>query len=319
MTSNILSISSLKVHFFTLNGTVQAVDGVDLTIKKGKITALVGESGCGKSTIAYSILNLVPNPGKILSGKILYKGENLLEKTDKEMQRIRGKKISMIFQEPLLSLNPCFNVENQITEVLKGDRYGNNEIKEKVYDILASTDIPDPKRVAKCYPHQLSGGIQQRVMIAMALIRQPDLLLADEPTTSLDVTIQAQILKKIKDLVNSMNMSMLLITHDFGIVNWFCDGVIVMYAGSIIECANVEGILNKPKHPYTQALLKSIPQINQKTESLNVIHGTVPDLINPSDGCQFYDRCTKRLPVCKKIKPRMSDVDGSKVACHLYN
>lgn len=319
MTSNSLKISSLDVHFFTLNGIVHAVDGVNLSIGKGKIVALVGESGCGKSTVAYSVLGLVPNPGKIVGGEILLNGENLLEKSGKEMQKIRGKKISMIFQEPSVSLNPCFKVENQIAEALKGDISSKNEISEKVYDILNSTGIPDPKRVAKSYPHQLSGGMQQRVMIAMAMVHRPELLLADEPTTSLDVTIQAQILKKIKELAESLNLSVLLITHDFGIVSWFCEEVAVMYAGSIVERASSAKILAEPKHPYTRALLKSIPVINKKTEHLSAIGGTVPSLLNPPAGCSFCDRCKNRLSVCRKIKPRMVEAaDGMEVACHLY-
>jgi peptide/nickel transport system ATP-binding protein len=387
--NNILEVENLNVRFYTYSGVVEALDSVNLTIRKGEILGLVGETGCGKSVTSLSVMRLVPPPGKIEGGNIFFvAGSNrhsVLKMDDGSLRKMRGKDISMIFQEPRAYLNPVYNVEDQIAEVLlehrkeeflkaaietlrkkrlgnldkaKGDkaaadvekigkvsstfevntykrlarnprslagrflakfsrqRYFKSEVRKEVVRILKSVEIPDPERVARMYPHELSGGMAQRVIIAMALACNPTLLIADEPTTNLDVTVQAQILNLIRQLKKNLNSSILYITHDLGVVAQLCDRVAVMYAGNIIEMTDVFEIFDKPLHPYAQALLESIPRPGQAFKS---IRGLVPSMINPPKGCRFNDRCSYAMEICLKVKPPFFEASKDHyVACHLY-
>jgi len=369
----LLEISNLVLHFYTYEGIVQALDGINLKLKKGETLGLVGETGCGKSVTSFSTLVLVPSPGKIEGGNILFKVHDnkidLLKQNDAFLRTIRGKEISMIFQEPRAYLNPVYTVEDQIAEVLlkhrkeeflkrallllekerKKENKGANlemrlyrrmlknpkslinrmlskipgsqrtlkhEIRNEVVRILRDMEIPDPERVAKMYPHELSGGMAQRAVIAMALSCNPTLLIADEPTTNLDVTVQAQILTLVKRLKKDYGSSVLYITHDLGVVAEISDRVAVMYAGNVVELAEVFELFKEPLHPYTRGLLESIPRPNRPLKS---IPGTVPGLINPPSGCRFHDRCYYTMEVCQKIKPSFIEVKKDHfVACHLY-
>jgi len=288
----LLRVKNLKTYFFTHEGTIKAVDGVSFTIKKGETLGLVGESGCGKSVTALSIMRLVQSPpGKIVGGKIYFEGKNLLELKEKEMRKIRGCKISMIFQEPMTSLDPMFTIGFEIMEVLKlHQNLKKDEAKKKVIESLYKVRFPDPEKRIDDYPHELSGGMRQRVMIAMALSCNPALLIADEPTTALDVTIQAQILKLIDELRKELNTSVLLITHDLGVIAKTCDNVALMYAGYIVEYTDVYTFFRKPLHPYAQALLKSIPRIDVETKRLKIIKGLVPNLLDIPSGCPFSSK-----------------------------
>jgi oligopeptide/dipeptide ABC transporter ATP-binding protein len=282
---------------------------------------LVGETGCGKSVMARSVLRLIPDPpGKITGGEILFKGEDILKAHRRRLREIRGNRISMVFQEPMSSLNPVFTVGNQMEEVVilhqKVDR---SRAKEICIQMLQQVKMPDPERVLGKYPHELSGGMRQRVMIAMELSCRPDLLIADEPTTALDVTVQGQVLTILDDLVRRIGVSVLFISHDLGVIAQLCDRVSVMYAGKIVETASVKNLFAAPYHPYTEGLLQAIPSVDKDRDSLLVIPGVVPRLINPPGGCRFHPRCTKRFDPCDNIVPELFEVGpGHEVACHLY-
>jgi oligopeptide/dipeptide ABC transporter ATP-binding protein len=320
MSEFLLNIDDLKVYYFTLEGIVKAVEGVHLKIGKGEALGLVGESGCGKSTTAHSILRLVKKPGKIVEGKIWFENEDLLAKSEAEMRKIRGARIAMIFQNPMTSLNPVFTVGSQIAESIKlHQNVEKREIKEKVFEILEKVGIPSARERMKDYPHEYSGGMCQRAMVAMALSCNPNLLIADEPTTNLDVTIQAQILDLLRALRKEFGASILLIGHDLGVISELCDKVAVMYAGKLIEHADLATLFKEAKHPYTQALLESIPRLDLETERLRVIPGVVPQLINPPPGCRFHPRCEYVKEICRKEEPPLIEIkQGHTVACFLY-
>lgn len=305
---SLLQIRNLKTYFFTYRGVVRAVDGVDLEIDRGDTLGLVGETGCGKSVTALSIMRLVPPPGKIIEGEIIFNNEDLLKKTDYEMRKIRGKSISMIFQDPTTSLNPVFDIRDQLSEVLRlHQSLSKTDSYKRSFEMLQSVAFPDAKRRIKSYPHQLSGGMRQRVMIAMALACNPDLLIADEPTTSLDVTIQAQILDLMKSLKQKVESSILLITHNLGLVAEMCNKVAIMYAGDVVEKADVLTLFEKPRHPYTYGLLRCIPgYANIKPKGkLAMIPGLVPDAINIPTGCKFSPRCPYVDDKCLREKPEL--------------
>jgi peptide/nickel transport system ATP-binding protein len=317
MVKKILKIEQLKTYFYTWAGIVKAVDGVDIDVNEGETLGLVGESGSGKSVTALSIIRIVPSPGKIVEGKILYKGENLVEKNEKALQDIRGKEIAYIFQDPATSLNPVFSIANQLIEViLRHQKISKKEALEKAIELFRLVEIPDPEIKIWNYPHQLSGGMKQRMAIARALASQPNLLLADEPTTNLDVTIQAQILELMKNLRKKLGMSMILITHDMGVVAEIADRITVLYAGRVCETADTKTIFYNPKHPYTKALLTAVPSLVLKTEKLTVIPGSIPNLIEPPSGCRFHPRCEYAQQGCKETIPDLIEIEpGHKVAC----
>ncbi len=302
---------------------MKAVDGISLELKEGEVLGLVGESGCGKSVTLLSILGLVPYPGKITGGEVWFEGENLLEKSSNEMRHYRGNKISMIFQDPMTTLNPVFYVGEQIRESLKVHKHGRiskrNE-KEKVLQLIKDVGLPSPEQIYQQYPHQLSGGMQQRILIAIALSCNPKVILADEPTTALDVTIQAQILDLLRKINKDVGTGIILVTHDFGVVAEFCQKVAVMYAGKIVETGSVEQIIFKPKHPYTQGLLKSIPKIGDKKTKIHSIPGDVPDLAALPLGCSFHPRCDKSMSDCQKDEIPLQVMEkGRQVRCLLYS
>ncbi|TFF98045.1 MAG: ATP-binding cassette domain-containing protein [Promethearchaeota archaeon] len=374
---NILKVNNLKTYFNTEEGIVKAVDGVSFDMYENEILGLVGETGCGKSVTALSILQLVRNPGKIIDGEIMYKNLNLLELSEEEIRKFRGNQITMIFQDPLNSLNPVLTIEDQIQEVFKLHQkeemrerlekekleYGkkveelrqlediineknlnikNEEklqeklaklkretryiprskfvLREEAIKIIKEVGIADPQETIKRYPHELSGGMRQRVMIAMAISCNPSLLIADEPTTALDVTIQAQILDLLKKLQNKYKTSILLITHDLGIIAETSDRVAVMYSGHIVETGPTYDLFNDPCHPYTKGLIEAIPTMNKKFDKLKTIRGTVPNLIYPPSGCRFHPRCDHRLEICDKKRPSLIKVkENHYVACHLFH
>lgn len=324
----LLEVKNLKTYFFTEDGVVKAVDGVDFYIGVGEVLGLVGESGCGKSVTSLSIMRLIGSPGRVVDGEIYFEGRNLLEISEAEMVKMRGDRLSMIFQQPQSSLNPVFKVGDQIAEVLQiHQKMGKEEAWEKAVDLLRLVGIPDPTSKAHAYPHEMSGGQAQRVMIAMALALRPKLLIADEPTTALDVTIQAQILDLMRDLRNRLDTSVILITHDLGIIAEMADRVAVMYAGRIVEETDVKSIYAQPLHPYTQGLIASIPILGLVKERLDVIPGSVPNLIGLPPGCRFAPRCRSRLEygleVCTQIEPELIPAfDGGAnhmVRCWLYH
>jgi oligopeptide/dipeptide ABC transporter ATP-binding protein len=317
----LLRIDNLQTHFFSAGKVVKALDGISFEINAGEVFGLVGETGCGKSVTALSVLRLIPfPPGKIVAGSIRFKDTDLLALTPEAMRRHRGKEISMIFQEPMTSLNPAFRIGDQMHEVIRLHQgLGKAAALEAAVDMLERVRIPDARKVAGQYPHQLSGGMRQRVMIAMELSCRPALLIADEPTTALDVTIQAQILRLLKEMRRETGASILLITHDLGVVAQLCDRVAVMYAGSIVEQAGVVDIFRTPQHPYTQGLWGAIPQIEDEKPSLAVIPGTVPDLSRLPEGCKFHPRCGRRFEPCDRLRPEMAEAAaGHFAACHLY-
>ena len=305
----LLDVRDLRTYFFTHNGVVKAVDGVSFTLHEGKTLGLVGESGCGKTITCLSILNLVPEPaGRIVSGSISFAGEELLSKSGREMRQIRGRQISMILQDPNTSLNPVFTVGQQLGEVIR-IRQGKQQVREKLEDMLQLVRIPVPKVMIRNYPHQISGGMRQRVAGAIALSCQPLLLIADEPTTSLDVTIQAQYLRLLKDLQRQFNLAIIFITHDFGIVAKVCDRVAVMYAGKIVEEAPVRELFNKPRHPYTIGLMNSLPSLEVEVSQLSTIEGQPPILLELPPGCLFAPRCSVSQPRCLEVYPPPVAID----------
>ncbi len=319
----LLNIQGLQTHFYTEAGTVRAVDGVSLTVRKGETLGIVGESGCGKSVTALSVLRLIPNPpGKIVGGTIHLDGRDLLKLPENEMRKVRGASISMIFQEPMTSLNPVFTVGDQIAEGIRlHQRLSKRESWNKAIEMLRIVRVADPDRRVKEYPHQMSGGMRQRVMIAMALSCNPQLLIADEPTTALDVTIQAQILELLNQLKAELGMAVMLITHDLGVVADTAARVAVMYAGRVVEEAPVMEIFTSPKHPYTQGLLASIPRIekSERRPRLQAIPGMVPDMLDLPRGCKFQARCTKLFEPCSGEEPELKSVaPNHRVRCYLY-
>ena len=300
----LLEVKGIKTHFFTQDGAVKAVDDVTFAIGHGQTLGVVGESGCGKSITSLSVMRLIERPGRIVAGEILLNGENLLEKSDADMRDIRGDQVSMIFQEPMTSLNPVFTCGDQIAEaVQQHTAVSRREAWDRSVEMLRVVGIPDAKRRAAEHPHQLSGGMRQRVMIAMALSTDPDLLIADEPTTALDVTIQAQILEVMRDLREKNKMAIMLITHDLGVVAEMADEVVVMYSGKVVERADVRTVFGSPHHPYTKGLLLSIPRIDERRDRLEVIKGTVPSPLNLPTGCLFKRRCPSRMQVCDTAPP----------------
>ena len=321
---NLLEIKNLKTYFFTREGVVKAVDGVDFNVKAGEIFGLVGESGCGKSVTSLSVLRLVNPPGRTIEGEINFHGHNLLDFTEKQMMGMRGCSISMIFQNPLPSLDPVYKIGDQIVEALQvHSPIDKSEAWERAVEMLDMVGIPDAKHRAHCYPYELSGGMAQRAMIAMALICHPDLLIADEPTTALDVTIQAQILDLISEMRTKLGMAVILITHDLGVVAEMADWVAVMYAGRIVEETSVHSLFEEPLHPYTRGLIESIPVLDQNNERLNIIPGMVCDTIDMPPGCKFAPRCKARiehnLSVCNESEPHLIEVSPNhKVRCWLY-
>ena len=321
----ILEVRGLKTYFYTEDGVVKAVDGVDFHVKHGEVLGLVGESGCGKSVTSFSIMRLVGIPGKIIEGEILYEGQNLLQLPESDMMRIRGNRISMIFQQPVSCLNPVFKVGDQITEVLDiHQKLGKEKGRLRAVELLQTVGIPEAETRLDAYPHELSGGMAQRVMIAMALACVPELLIADEPTTALDVTIQAQILDLLRNLRSRLSTSIILITHDLGIVAEMCERVAVMYAGHIVEEADVITLFGEPQHPYTIGLIASVPILGQIKDRLAVIPGSVPNLINLPPGCRFAPRCQVRvehgLEICTRKEPDLQPAGPRHtVRCWLYN
>jgi len=325
MAERLLDVRGLKTYFFTDEGVIRAVDGIDLYIKPGETLGVVGESGCGKSVTALSIMRLIAQPpGRIVEGQILYNGRNLLDLPPVQMRKIRGKEIAMIFQEPMTSLNPVFTVGEQIAEAIRlHEGLGRRDAMDKTVEMLRIVHIPNAERRVKEYPHQLSGGMRQRIMIAMALSCNPKLLIADEPTTALDVTIQAQILELLNELKARFNMAVMLITHDMGVIAETAQRVVVMYAAQVVEEASVSELFKEPLHPYTQGLLRSIPRIDlaaTQRRKLDTIPGTVPTLrgeVKP--GCRFAPRCQFVKPQFYESTPPLKEVrPGHKVACFLY-
>jgi len=319
----LLEVRNLKLWFDTPYGVVEVFRGLNLKIAQGEILGLVGESGCGKSSLAHVILRLLPRNAHLAGGPIIFAGESLMEKSEREMRKIRGKKISMVFQDPMTSLNPVFTVKDQIVKVImyhKGvDRQ--TALKQAI-DLFKLVELPDPVQVLDSYPHQLSGGMQQRVMIATALSSEPQLVIADEPTTSVDATIQAQILELILRLRNKLGFSVLMITHNLDIVAEVCDRLAVMYAGDIVEVGHARSILKNPTHPYTAALVQAIPRIPKPgaaRQPLRIIRGVVPDLYNRSPGCSFNDRCDYAMRHCSTVRPPLFEVQKDRYsACHLF-
>ena len=316
----LLSVENLSTHFFTEGGVARAVQDVSFSIKKGKTFALVGESGCGKSVTALSIMRLIPDPpGKIVGGKVMFRGRSLLELSKRQMRSVRGNRIAMIFQEPMTSLNPVFTVGNQIVEAIKlHQKKGTSESWADAVEMLRKVGIADPDSRVREYPHQMSGGMRQRVMIAMAVSCEPALLIADEPTTALDVTIQAQILDLLDELQAQNGMSILLITHDLGVVAERADDVAVMYASRIVEVAESESLFARPLHPYTQGLLKSLPRLGLEARRLQTISGTVPEPLHFPTGCKFHPRCSVGCSDrrCQTVEPELREAQpGRCVAC----
>ena len=319
--ADLLEVKNLKTRFKTDDGTFYAVDDVSFSVKPGRSLGIVGESGCGKSVTSLSLMRLIQSPGLIESGEVLFNGKSLLKISDEEMRKIRGNDMAMIFQEPMTSLNPVYTIGDQIDEAIAihQPKLSAAQVKERTVEMLKKVGIPVPEKRYHEYPHQLSGGMRQRVMIAMAMSCNPQLLIADEPTTALDVTIQAQILDLIRNLQKDFNMGVILITHDLGVVAEMCHDVVVMYAGRIIEQGTVEEIFYRPKHPYTRGLLDSIPhfETGQKLQSLKTIPGLVPSLLNLPKGCRFAERCSRVQNDCKSVDPRLENLRGHhKVACH---
>lgn len=316
----LLKVENLVTCFDTKKGTVTAVDGVSFEIEAGKILGIVGESGCGKSVTSLSIMRLLPDQlGKIANGSILFDGKDLAHLSEKEMLKIRGNKIAMIFQDPMTSLDPVMTIGKQLEEtIMAHEKMSRKEASEKALEMLKKVNIPMPEYRMKEYPHQLSGGMRQRIMIAMGLLCNPALLIADEPTTALDVTIQAQILDLMKKLRDDLNTAIILITHDMGVVADMADDILVMYAGRVMEHAGAVELFQNPCHPYTKALLKSIPRLDKEVDMLHSIKGSVPSPYSMPKGCKFCDRCECPMDKCREQEPELFDVNGHKVRCWLY-
>ena len=317
MGDKFLDVKDLKTYFRIDEDILKAVDGVSFSIEKGRTLGLVGESGCGKSVTALSIMKLIPEPPAVITGEVRLSGRNILAMSDRELREIRGNKISMIFQEPMTSLNPVFTVESQIVEtIMLHQKAGKKDAVGIAVGLLKDVGIPEPEKRLKDYPHQLSGGMRQRIMIAMALSCNPGLLIADEPTTALDVTIQAQILELLKELQNKFGMGILMITHDLGVISEIAHDVCVMYTGKVVEQAGVDDLFEYPMHPYTVGLMRSIPSVEKKNRKLDTIPGTVPDLLSLPIGCNFSTRCYKVKDKCLKDKPELLKVgDAHFVSC----
>ncbi|QQK09034.1 ABC transporter ATP-binding protein [Miniphocaeibacter halophilus] len=319
---NILEVKNLAVSFQTFFGEVEAVRNISFNVERGKTLAIVGESGCGKSVTANSIIQLLPKPPALYkNGEVIFNGEDLLKKSEKEMTSIRGNNISMVFQDPMTSLNPTMKVGNQIVEgVRKHKKISRDEGKKLAIEMLKTVSVPQPEKRVNQYPHEFSGGMRQRVMIAIAMASKPELLIADEPTTALDVTVQAQILDLMKKLKDEMNTSIILITHDLGVVADIADEIVVMYAGQIIEKGKLNDIYYNTKHPYTRKLLASVPKLNMdKNEELHSIEGSPPDLYMPPKGCSFYDRCDNAMVICEEHMPEFADHGNGHCSCCWLN
>jgi len=307
----LLSVNKLKTHFLTPEGVIRAVDDVSFKIDKGKVLGLVGESGCGKSVTALSLMRLIPQPGRIISGEIFFDGRDLLKLGNEEIRKLRGNRMAMVFQDPMTSLNPVFTIGNQISEIFRVHKgLKRSEAMNKAQFLLQRVGIPDPSRRIKEYPHQLSGGMKQRVMIAMAISCEPSLIIADEPTTALDVTIQAQILRLLRELIETSNTALILISHDLGVIAEMADEVAIMYAGKIVEYANTADLFAAPLHPYTIGLLQSIPRGEEKKKRLQTIEGSVPRLTDLPKGCMFNPRCKYVVEQCRRDEPELVDSGG---------
>jgi len=322
----LLDVRGLQTSFHTRDGLVRAVTGLDFKVNRGEVVGLVGESGCGKSVTSLSIMRLIAQPGRIEAGEVIFDGQDLLKLKDTDMRKVRGERISMIFQQPTSSLNPVYDVGRQVGEVMEIHRsMKRGAARERALELLRMVGIPDPKRRLDAYPHELSGGMAQRVMIAMALACEPELLIADEPTTALDVTIQAQILDIMRSLQKETGTAIVLITHDLGVVAEMCDRVAVMYAGEIVEQSDVATLFAEPKHPYTQGLIDSVPRLGEERDELAVIPGNVPNLIDLPAGCRFAPRCVTRVeqqvPHCEELHPELLPIGegGHDVRCWLYH
>lgn len=317
--SDLLKVENLQTYFFTEAGVVRAVDGITFSVKQGIIHGLVGESGSGKTVAALSVMRIVPRPGRIVGGRVFFDGTDILSLKDEEVRQLRGKKISMIFQDPISSLDPLFTIGSQLTEVLiQNKKVSKQEAKEEAIKLLDIVGIPEPEKRFSAYPHELSGGMKQRVAIARALIARPSLVFADEPTTNLDVTIQAQVLELLKDLKKNFDMTIVLITHDMGIIAETTEYVTVIYAGQISESADTRTLFLNPKHPYTESLLKAVPRLDKKRQ-LVAIPGNVPNLISPPTGCRFHPRCPYAIEICREKVPVLEETEpGHYVACHRW-
>ncbi|SDF13540.1 peptide/nickel transport system ATP-binding protein [Paenibacillus sp. cl6col] len=320
MSNNLIEFRNLRTNFYTSSGVVRAVNDVSFSIKEGETLCVVGESGCGKSVTAMSLMRLVSPPGKVEGGQILYNGKDLLGIKEREMRQIRGNEIAMIFQEPMTSLNPVFTIGEQLTEpILLHKGVTKKEAKKRAIDLIELVGIPRAAQILDAYPHELSGGMRQRIMIAIALSCDPKLLIADEPTTALDVTIQAQILDLMRNIKKEFNTAIMMITHDLGVVAEMADHVVVMYAGKVIEEAPVLELFKNPKHPYTQGLLKAKPVINERMERLYTIPGQVPNPVELGENCYFNDRCEHCMSICTDKQPQLKVYDNKhKTACWLY-
>jgi oligopeptide/dipeptide ABC transporter ATP-binding protein len=320
----LLKVEDLRVEFHTYRGTVHALNGVTFDLDKGEVLGLAGETGSGKSVTALSIQRLLPPNARIVSGKIIFDGIDLVKLSEEEMEKIRGRRMAAVFQDPHTYLNPVFKIGRQFVDILKQHDPDviNSDKKEKVarekaIQMLKEVKMPAPERVMEMYPHELSGGMKQRVLLAMAYSLKPDLIIADEATTALDVTIQAQVLEIMKELQKKSNISIILITHDLGIIAENCNRVAVMYAGRVVEFGRVTEVLVNPKHPYTQGLIRALPRTDKEVKPIS-IPGTVPDLVNPPSGCPFHPRCQYVMDICKEKVPEYREIDGVRVACFLY-
>lgn len=334
----ILQVRGLRVHFFTYEGVVKALDGIDFDVYEGESLGLVGETGCGKSVTVRSLMRLIEEPGKIVDGTIIYRGKDILKMSDDEIRQLRGRKIAMVFQDPMTFLNPVLKVGDQVAEIFllhqrdkiidddkeqgKGKKLTKKELearlREEVVRIFKQVKLPDAEELYDRYPHELSGGMRQRVMIAMAIASQPDVLIADEATTALDVTIQAQILDLLRELKQELNTTLIFVTHNLGIVAEMCDRVMVLYGGQVAEIAPTYEIFKNPIHPYTQGLMKAIPLLHKPKEILDSIKGVVPNLVHPPSGCRFHPRCELAEEICKREKPLVKELEkGHYVACHV--
>ncbi|HYA21612.1 MAG TPA: ABC transporter ATP-binding protein [Thermoproteota archaeon] len=317
----ILRLEDLQTYFFTEAGIVRAVDGVSFEMKKGETMGLVGETGSGKTVATYSVMRIVPRPGKIVGGRVYFDGDEILRKSEDEMRKLRGKAMAMIFQDPNSSLNPVFSIEEQLTDIILTHNGGTTKDKAKdtVVKLLGKVGMPEPETRVRWYPHQFSGGMRQRIAIARALLLSPSLLFADEPTTNLDVTIQAQVLELLKSIRSETGASMVLITHDMGLVADLTERVTVLYAGRVAESTDTKTIFRKPLHPYTLALLRAVPRVDEKVE-LEPIPGNVPNLIYPPSGCRFHPRCKYASSICKEKVPPLQEVhEGHLTACHHWS